>query len=154
MRAALVITLCVAAVGLLPAPASAKTLTGTTDQQQAVTVRTGAGGVPSFVRVAWVAVGCKPDGAKVTDRAEFKPPFDKATDDVVRAVGTYEQARPGGFEYRATLELAGRRSLVNPANPASEQWTGTLGAAVKVTLRGRVYDTCAVRTAWTAGPAI
>lgn len=143
-----------AVLAAAPALASAKTFRGESGQQRAVSLRTGDDGVPTFVRIPWKA-RCRRNGGRATfeDRTDFGPPFDSATVDALADAGSYRLRDPGGFRHTVTITLTGRRTLTDPANPATERWTGTIAATIKVRRRGRSYDSCTLReTPWSVAP--
>ena len=120
-----------------------------------MTVRTGSDGVPTLLRIPWKAA-CKRDGGRATfeTRTDFRAPLDKTTVDEIADSGSYRLRDRGGFRHTVTITLAGRRTLTDPANPATERWSGTVSAVVKVRRRGRWFDTCTLReTRWSAKPA-
>lgn len=155
MRVLVAVLTALAALAISPALAAAKTFTGKSVQQRAVTVRTGADGVPSFVRIPWKAT-CRRNGGRATfeDRTDFRAPLDKATVDELADTGSYKLRDRGAFRHTVTITLAGHRTQADPANPATERWSGTVSAVVKVRRSGRWYDTCRLRqTSWSAKPA-
>ena len=155
MRALVAVLTCLALLVALPAAASAKTFRGKSGQQRNVTLQTGADGVPTSLRIPWKAK-CKRNRGRATfeDRTDFKAPFDQATVDALADEGSYRLRDRGGFRHTVTITVAGQRTLADPANPASESWSGTVAAKITVRRRGRAYDTCTLRrTSWTAAPS-
>lgn len=115
-----------------------------------MTVRTGADGLVTLVRLPWRA-GCNRPRARFTERTDFRRPLKQSTLDVVADDGAYTLRRRGGWRFRVRVTMAGRRSLTDPADPSTEQWAGTLSASVVVRRKGRVFDRCKLApTTWTA----
>jgi hypothetical protein len=132
-----------------PSAAGAATFEGRTTQDRPVTVETGPDGLVTLVRVSWRAA-CDRKGARFTERTDFGQPLAESTIDAVRDAGRYTLRRKGGWRFRISVAMTGRRTLADAADPASELWGGTISASVVVRRRGRVYDRCRMRPkAWT-----
>ena len=151
-RAVLTTAAVLATVAAVPATASAeKTFTGKTQQDRPITVRVGDDGVVNNVRVSWRTRRCR-SGEFLQDRTDFRPPFDTGTVDAFDDVGTYSLRQRGGYRIRITITLTGKR-IVDPANPAAEQWQGTVRSTAVVRRNGRTIDRCSLRSiGWTATP--
>ena len=153
-RAALTISAVLAgAAAAAPATASADQLfTGKTQQDRPATVRIGDDGIVNLVRITWRTRRCSLSGSTLRNTTAFRPPFDSATPDAFADQGAYTVRDPNRVRIRITTTLNGRR-VVDPANPASVTWQGTLAAKAVVRRSGRVIDRCRLRsTGFTAFP--
>ncbi len=149
-RAVLTAAAACAAVAVVPSSASAaKSFSGKTQQDRAITVRVGDDGIVNFVRVAWRTRRCR-SGEFLQDRTDFRPPFDGATADAFDDKGTYTLRQRGGIRIRVTIDVSGRR-IADPANPAVSSWQGTVKSTGVVRRSGKVIDRCTLRSiGWTA----
>ncbi len=133
-----------AALGVLamPAPASALTLRGKSDQGREVVMRLADGDVLS-VRIDWRA-RCGRTTYSYRSRTGHRPPFDLATRSVLRDAGSYRLREGDGIRSRTTTVLRARRI-------SSHVWSGTFRATVVLRRSGRWIDTCRLRTVrWSA----
>jgi hypothetical protein len=126
----------------------AETFKGGTSQMRTVLVQTGADGVPTLVRVSWVA-RCGHGAYRET--TSFRPPFDEVDADHVRDAGTYHSHPGGGIIGVMAVKLSATHHL-DPRLPDAESWTGTVSATVVVRKHARTIDRCHTTRAvgWTA----
>lgn len=146
-------SLALLAAALLPvAGASAATFaenfSGGTSQKRTVLLQTGSDGVPTLVRVSWVA-RCRHGVYRETTR--FRTPFDEADAQHVSDAGAYHAHPGGGIIGVVAVKLWAKHSL-NPATPDSESWAGTVSATVVVRKNARTIDRCRTTrpVGWTA----
>ena len=151
MRSLLITAICAVFALASSAVASAATFRGTTAQQKKVTVRTGDDGLIRSLSVRWTAA-CKRPGMRFRQPTKFSRPFDESTVDLLRDGGTYTtRQRKPRLRFRVTTSVEATRSFADPANPATERWSGTLRATVAVRRRGRTIDRCTLApTGWSA----
>jgi hypothetical protein len=141
MRRLLVLSIAMAA---LPAVADARTWRGETEQGRSVSVRTGADGVVSRVRISWRAP-CR--SGRYVSRTLFRAPLDTAEASVFEDRGTYRSNVPGGYRARHTVFVHGTLG-------ADDRWTGSFRVRTRVTRRGRFVDRCRLKgLRWEARPA-
>ena len=142
------------AAAVVPATATAdKRFRGKTQQGRTVTMTTGDDNVLKILRINWLTRRCALSGSRFQHITSFRPPFDSATPDAFEDAGSFRVADRGGIRSRVTIALTGQRRP-DPANQATETWSGTLRANVVVRRRGRVIDRCRLRQiTWNAAPA-
>ena len=145
------------AVGALavaaPADAlAAKSFEGTTEQKnpatgksRSVMLTVGDDNLLDRLRINWITRRCKLSRSRFQHFTAFRKPYDESTPDAFRDRGRFKVVDRGGIRSRVRIRLSGRRSLSNPADPATERWTGTLAARVVVRRRGKVIDRCRLR---------
>ena len=125
----------------VPGVAEAKVFRGETAQGRAASVVVGSDSLVRRARVNWRA-RCRK--GRFVDRTDFTRPFDSSTADAIADEGVYRIRQRGGWRVRVTVRLRARR-VFDAAHPLRESWSGTLGARVLVTRRGRYVDTCTLR---------
>ena len=155
MRTSKPVLLSVAALAVgaaVPATAAAdKTFTGKTAQNRSVSVTTGDDNVLKSFRVNWLTRKCAKSGSRFQHITPFRPPFDAATPDEFQDAGSFTVVDKGRIRSRVRISVTGRHAF-DPANPAAENWFGTLKASVVVRRRGKVIDRCRLRQInWSAG---
>jgi hypothetical protein len=142
------------AAGALAAPSTAaadKTFRGKTQQNRSVSLTTGDDNVLKTFKINWLTRKCAKSGSRFQHITSFKPPFDSATPDAFNDAGSFTVADRGGIRSRVSMTLTGQHAF-DPANPAAENWFGTLKASVTVRRRGKVIDRCTLRQInWSAG---
>jgi hypothetical protein len=147
----LLCTAALAAGAVVPATAAAdKTFKGKSAQNRSVTAVTGDDNVLKTFRINWLTRKCAKSGSRFQHITGFRPPFDLATPDEFSDQGSFTVADRGAIRSRVTMTLTGRHAF-DPANPAAENWSGTLKASVVVRRRGKVIDRCNLRqVTWSA----
>src|SRR5689334_8623812 len=122
---------------VLPATADAKTFRGKTSQGRSASVVTGAGGVPTRVRVSYRTRCDK--GSGVTGSTVFLPPFDQVTADALTDGGTenVKSTTRAGESARITSHLSARRH--------GSRWSGTYRITLVIKYKGRTEKTCKAR---------
>lgn len=140
----------------LAAPSTAfadKSFRGKTAQDRSVSLTTGDDNVLKTFRINWITRRCAQSGSRFQHITPFRPPFDTATPDEFRDAGSFRVRDRGGIRSRVRITLTGRHAF-EPANPAAENWFGTVKATIVVRRRGRVIDRCRLPTTnWSAGLA-
>ena len=157
MRTRTPVLLAIAAFAVaLVAPSQAvadKNFSGKSAQNRTVSLTTGDDNVLKTLRINWLTRRCAQSGARFQHITRFRPPFDVATPDEFRDAGSFTVRDSGGYRSRVSITIAGRHAF-DPANPAAENWSGTVSARVVVRRRGRVIDRCRLRSVnWSAGLA-
>lgn len=139
---------------VLPATASAasKRFRGETAQSRAVRVVVDESGRVGRMVISWRAGDCRRRGTFVRNVTVFRPrPRPRrATADAFTVAGSYRVRDKGGIRIRIRVSARGARTF-DPANPATEQWSGTFRSRATVRRHGRVIDRCRLRTSWVAG---
>ena len=152
-------TVALAAAAIVPATAVAdKSFKGKTAQNRSVSLTTGDDNVIKTLRINWITRSCSQSSARFQSISEFPGPFDTATPDEFADEGSFTVRDSGGIRSRVTIAVTGRRALTDPANPATENWSGTVKATVVVRRvrrgRSKVIDRCTLRSrGWYAEPA-
>jgi hypothetical protein len=145
MRSKLVAAaICAALAALLTAPAQADAAywKGKTRQGRTVTVRTGADGLVTKVRIWWRA-RCNP--GSLTGGTAFARPIDRLQPTAFEDGGTSQSRVEGGFRSTDTAFVQGRLR----AN--GRRWSGTFHLRAVIRRRGRVVDRCRTGTVrWSA----
>ncbi|MDQ3741908.1 MAG: hypothetical protein M3320_06165 [Actinomycetota bacterium] len=130
-----------------------KSFAGKTAQNRSVTLTTGDDNVLKTFRINWITRRCAQSGSRFQHMTAFRPPFDLATGDEFRDAGSFRVRDDGGIRSRVRITITGRHAF-DPANPAAENWFGTVKARIVVRRRGRIIDRCNLRsTNWSAGIA-
>jgi hypothetical protein len=116
------------------APADAKNFRGKTNQKLSALLVTGAGGVPTRVRVAWRA-SCKRPGYRSGGTTAFTAPFTAVNADLVQDTGKFYRVKlKGGVNGRISTDLV--------VNRVGNRWKGTLSVREMLARKGRVIDVC------------
>jgi hypothetical protein len=139
-----VVAACAVSAAVLagPAEADAKLWKGKTKQGRMVSVRTGADGLVTRVRIRWRA-RCG-DGTTLTGGTAAVPPFDRSETRLFEDGGTYEARVTGGMRSSNTVFTRGSLARNGP-------WRGTFHIRSVITRRGRTVTRCRLdRTRWTA----
>ena len=148
MRHRTVLSTAVVVVAALAVPSQAaavKNFRGKTQQNRTVTLRIGDDQRLDTLRVNWITRRCALSGSRFQHITRFRRPFDQTSTDDFRDAGAFRVVEDGGrIRSRVAITLAGARTF-DPANPATESWSGTLSARVVVRRRGRVIDRCRLR---------
>jgi hypothetical protein len=154
LRTPLLATTALAVLLAVPSTAAAdKAYKGKSAQNRSVTLTTGDDNVLKTLRINWITRRCALSGSRFQHITAFRPPFDLATPDEFRDAGSFTVADRGRIRSRVSISLTGRHAF-DPANPAAENWFGTLKASVVVRRRGKVIDRCRLRSVnWSAGLA-
>ncbi|MDQ4124375.1 MAG: hypothetical protein M3134_02080 [Actinomycetota bacterium] len=127
-----------------------KSFSGKTKQNRSVSLTTGDDNVLKTFRINWITRRCAQSGSRFQHITAFRPPFDLATPDEFRDAGAFTVRDDGGIRSRVSITITGRHAF-DPANPAAENWFGTVKASIVVRRRGRVIDRCRLRsTNWSA----
>jgi hypothetical protein len=140
MRSTLTLTAAAAALALAPTAAEAKVFVGKTSQQKKASLHTGADGIPTIVRLPWVATNCRKADMQFSDATEFRPDAGDATVDTVKDGGTYRLKGKRGLRHTVTTVLDGKRT--------GEAWSGTLKTNAIVRRDGKKIDTCNTTITW------
>lgn len=126
------------------AVATAATFTGETSQDTKVRIGTTAGGIPQEVMVRWRSP-C--DRGHFRGQTIFRGSLDVATSTRLRDAGRYTERDTGGYRYRITAKVRGRRVAKN-------RWSGRFESWVRVLRRGNLVTLCRSGTIrWTARKA-
>lgn len=135
----------VAALAVPSEAAAVKTFRGKTQQNRTVTVTIGDDQRLDTLRVNWITRRCALSGSRFQHITRFRRPYDRSSTDDFGDAGTFRVVEDGGrIRSRVAITLSGSRTF-DPANPATESWSGTLSARVVVRRRGRVIDRCRLR---------
>jgi hypothetical protein len=143
---------CAVLFAALPAPASAakKRFRGETAQSRMVKVVVDESGRVQRMDISWRANNCRQRGSFVRNITILRPLRRRASADAFTVAGSYRVRDRGGIRIRIRVSARGTRTF-DPANPLTEQWSGTFRSRSTVRRRGRVIDRCRLRTAWSAG---
>jgi hypothetical protein len=134
----------VATAALLTASAQADAAywKGKTRQGRTVTVRTGADGLVTQVRIRWRA-RCNP--GSLTGGTAFRRPIDRLEPTAFEDGGTSQARVEGGFRSTDTAFVQGR------LRADGRRWRGTFHLRAVIRRRGRVVDRCRTGTVrWSA----
>ncbi len=136
---------------VLPATASAakKRFRGETAQSRMVRVVVHESGRVQRMDITWRANDCRRRGTFVRNSTILRPPPRRASADAFTVAGSYRVRDKGGIRIRIRVSARGTRTF-DPANPLTEQWSGTFRSRSTVRRRGRVIDRCRLRTTWSA----
>ena len=127
-----------------------KSFKGKTAQDRSVSLTTGDDNVLKTFRVNWVTRKCAQSGSRFQHITPFRAPYDLANGDEFRDAGAFTVRDDGGIRSRVKITITGRHAF-DAANPAAENWFGTVKASIVVRRRGRVIDRCNLRsTTWEA----
>lgn len=157
MRTRTPVLLTIAALSVaLVAPSNAaavKNFRGKTQQGRTIKLTIGDDGLLQTLNINWITRRCRHSRARFQHRTTFRPPFDTSTPDAFSDAGAFTDIQSGGIRSRVNITLGGQRTQLDPADPATERWKGTLKASVVVRRRGKVIDRCTLRQiTWTSGP--
>jgi len=145
MRSKLTIAVATATSAALlaaPAGADAKLWKGKTKQGRVVSVRTGADGLVTAVRIRWKS-RCD-DGRTLTGRTGFRPPFDRSEPRGFEDGGEYPDETTSGLTSTNTAFVRGTLTRGGP-------WRGRFHITSVLQRNGRTVATCRLRsTRWTA----
>ena len=147
MRSMLTIAVATVASAVLlaaPAAAEAKLWKGKTKQDRTISVRTGADGLVSAIRVHWRA-RCG-DGRVLTGMTGFSPPYDRSETEAFEDGGEYPDETRSGLTSTNTAFVRG--TLTEAGN-----WRGRFHIRSVLRRDGRAVTTCRLRrTTFVARP--
>jgi len=135
----------------LPATASAanKRFRGETAQSRNVRLVVNESGRVQRMVISWRANDCRRRGTFVRNITVFRPLRRRASPDAFTVAGSYRVRDKGGIRIRIRVSARGSRAF-DPANPLTEQWSGSFRSRSTVRRHGRVVDVCRLRTTWSA----
>ena len=99
--------------------------------------------------ISWRADDCRRRGTFVRNVTVFRPLRRRASADAFTVAGSYRVRDKGGVRIRIRVSARGTRTF-DPANPLTEQWSGTFRSRSTVRRHGRVIDVCRLSTTWSA----